>query len=58
MEQMPPWICGADQGRKTDPARKSVPASGIPLMHGAPRVAIVGNRPSAGILSDGKETCA
>ena len=58
MEQMPPWIRGADQGRKADPARKSVPASGILLMRGAPRVAIVGNRLSAGILTDGKETCA
>ena len=56
MEQMPPWIRGADQERKADPARKSVPASVIPLMHGAPRAAIVGNRPSAGILTDGKET--
>jgi hypothetical protein len=53
---MPPWIRGADQERKADPAQKSVPASGIPLMHGAPRFAIVGNRLSAGILTDGKET--
>jgi hypothetical protein len=52
-EQMPPRIPrGADEGRK------SVPASGVPRMYGAPRVAIVGNRLSAGILTDGKETCA
>src|SRR5262245_54881898 len=42
---------GADQGRK------SVPLSGVPRMYGAPRIAIVGNRLSAGILTDGKETC-
>jgi hypothetical protein len=54
MEQMPPWIHAADRGWKADPARKSVSASGIPRMHRAPRVAIVGNRLSAGILTDGK----
>ena len=58
MEQMPPWIHAADRGWKADPARKSVPVSGVPRMYGAPRVAIVGNRLSAGILTDGKETCA
>jgi hypothetical protein len=41
---------------QADPARKSVPVSGVPRMYGAPRVAIVGNRLSAGILTDGKET--
>jgi hypothetical protein len=57
MEQTPPWIhAERARGRKADPARKSVPVSGVPRMHGALRVAIVGDRPSAGILTDGKET--